>query len=134
MRTVASAAEEMSKSIEEIGQQVEQSSSIANRAVAEAESTNETVEGLAAAAQKIGEVVELISDIASQTNLLALNATIEAARRTQKVSTNITSVNAAAVETGKSTSDVLSSAQELAKQGDILRAEIEKFVKHDKAA
>ena len=36
--------------------------------------------GLAEAAQKIGEVVKLINDIASQTNLLALNATIEAAR------------------------------------------------------
>jgi methyl-accepting chemotaxis protein len=35
---------------------------------------------LAAAADKIGEVVKLINDIASQTNLLALNATIEAAR------------------------------------------------------
>ena len=35
---------------------------------------------MAAAAQQIGEVVTLISDIAAQTNLLALNATIEAAR------------------------------------------------------
>ena len=32
------------------------------------------------AAQKIGDVVRLITDIAGQTNLLALNATIEAAR------------------------------------------------------
>jgi methyl-accepting chemotaxis protein len=32
------------------------------------------------AAQKIGEVVGLINEIASQTNFLALNATIEAAR------------------------------------------------------
>jgi methyl-accepting chemotaxis protein len=32
------------------------------------------------AAQKIGEVTQIINDIASQTNLLALNATIEAAR------------------------------------------------------
>src|SRR3546814_11700578 len=38
------------------------------------------LQGLAEAAQKIGEVVNLITDIASQTNLLALNATIEAAR------------------------------------------------------
>jgi len=35
---------------------------------------------LADGAQKIGEVVGLISSIAGQTNLLALNATIEAAR------------------------------------------------------
>ncbi len=39
-----------------------------------------TVRGLAGAAEKIGEVVELINAIAGQTNLLALNATIEAAR------------------------------------------------------
>ena len=36
--------------------------------------------GLAESSRKIGEVVNLINEIASQTNLLALNATIEAAR------------------------------------------------------
>ena len=46
----------------------------------EAANTSGTVRSLAQAAQKIGEVVRLINDIASQTNLLALNATIEAAR------------------------------------------------------
>lgn len=80
VNTVAAAAEEMANSIEEIGRQVEQSATIASRAVQEANSTDTSVSGLAAAAQKIGEVVELISDIANQTNLLALNATIEAAR------------------------------------------------------
>ena len=35
---------------------------------------------LSEAAQRIGDVVKLISDIASQTNLLALNATIEACK------------------------------------------------------
>ena len=38
------------------------------------------VESLSAAGEKIGDVLRLISAIASQTNLLALNATIEAAR------------------------------------------------------
>jgi methyl-accepting chemotaxis protein len=38
------------------------------------------VTGLAEAAERIGQVVSLINDIAAQTNLLALNATIEAAR------------------------------------------------------
>ena len=70
----------MSSSVSEIARQVTQSTEIAGQAVAEANRTNLTVQGLSAAAQKIGDVVKLISDIASQTNLLALNATIEAAR------------------------------------------------------
>ncbi len=80
VQTVASAAEELSSSIEEIGRQVSRSSETANRAVEHARGTNGKVEGLVDAAQKVGEVVNLISDIAEQTNLLALNATIEAAR------------------------------------------------------
>jgi len=39
------------------------------------------VGGLAASADSIGQVVQLIAQIAAQTNLLALNATIEAAAR-----------------------------------------------------
>jgi len=80
VQTVASAAEELSASIAEIGQRVTQAASVANKAAADGQRTNETIEGLAAAANKIGEVIGLINEIASQTNLLALNATIEAAR------------------------------------------------------
>src|SRR6202035_4165899 len=58
----------------------EDSTRIAGEAATEANRTNGLVEGLAAAAQKIGEIIALINNIASQTNLLALNATIEAAR------------------------------------------------------
>ena len=80
VQTVTAAAEQLAQSVEEVGRQVQQSSTIASNAVSEAQKTNEEVEGLATAAEKIGEVVGLINDIASQTNLLALNATIEAAR------------------------------------------------------
>nr|WP_298684812.1 HAMP domain-containing methyl-accepting chemotaxis protein [uncultured Dongia sp.] len=80
VQTVAAATEELSASISEIGRQVSQSTSIAQKAVAQAAYTNEQVHGLSIAAQAIGDVVRLISEIASQTNLLALNATIEAAR------------------------------------------------------
>jgi methyl-accepting chemotaxis protein len=80
VQTVASATEELDSSINEISQQVGNAASITRRAVSEADKTNETVRSLAEAAQKIGDVVELINSIASQTNLLALNATIEAAR------------------------------------------------------
>ena len=80
VQTVAAAAEELSSSGADSARQVLQSTRIAGQAVDEAGRTNTTVPGLSAAAQKIGVVVKLISDIASQTNLLALNATIEAAR------------------------------------------------------
>ncbi|MDP6706713.1 MAG: methyl-accepting chemotaxis protein [Alphaproteobacteria bacterium] len=78
--TVASAAEELSSSISEINRQVSHSSQVAGEAVTESQKTSEMIAGLAEAAQKIGDVVDIIQDIASQTNLLALNATIEAAR------------------------------------------------------
>jgi methyl-accepting chemotaxis protein len=80
VQTVAAATEQLSSSIQEIARQVVQSSTIANQAVQEAASTGGTMQTLSEAAQKIGEVVRLINDIAGQTNLLALNATIEAAR------------------------------------------------------
>ncbi|WP_374380480.1 methyl-accepting chemotaxis protein [Dongia sp.] len=80
VQTVAAATEELTSSISEIGRQVNQSTSIAEKAVAQAAHTNSQVQGLATSAQAIGDVVSLISEIAAQTNLLALNATIEAAR------------------------------------------------------
>jgi methyl-accepting chemotaxis protein len=80
VQTVASATEELSASIGEISNQVAESTKIVGEAVSQAQGTNDKVQGLAEAAQKIGDVVRLINDIAGQTNLLALNATIEAAR------------------------------------------------------
>lgn len=80
VRTVASAADELSASVREISRQVAGSTEIAGRAVVTADATSEKVRNLSQASQAIGDVVELISNIARQTNLLALNATIEAAR------------------------------------------------------
>ncbi|HUH85383.1 MAG TPA: methyl-accepting chemotaxis protein [Stellaceae bacterium] len=80
VETVAGATKELAASIQNIGRQAAQSSTVAGKAVEEAQRTDATVQALAAGAQRIGEVVGLINDIASQTNLLALNATIEAAR------------------------------------------------------
>ncbi len=80
VETVAAATEELHSSIGEIGRQINQSATTSRNAVEAARRTDVMVRGLAEAAQKIGEVVGLINDIASQTNLLALNATIEAAR------------------------------------------------------
>ena len=80
VQTVSAGTEELSSSISEIGRQVVTSAEIARKAVAEAGSTDATMQGLAENAARISVVIDLIQTIASQTNLLALNATIEAAR------------------------------------------------------
>ncbi|WP_370677152.1 methyl-accepting chemotaxis protein [Pleomorphomonas sp. PLEO] len=77
---VAAAAEELSTSIHEISRQVRTTKDVVRSATEAATSTNRRVDGLAETVDRIGTVVQLISDIAGQTNLLALNATIEAAR------------------------------------------------------
>jgi methyl-accepting chemotaxis protein len=80
VQSVASASEEMACSVNEISRQVQESSRIAGKAVVQARKTHERVNDLSSAANRIGDVVELINSVAGQTNLLALNATIEAAR------------------------------------------------------
>jgi methyl-accepting chemotaxis protein len=80
VQTVAAAAEELTSSITEISRQIAHSSEITGRAVADAHRTDTIVQALAQGAEKIGNVVGMITAVAGQTNLLALNATIEAAR------------------------------------------------------
>jgi methyl-accepting chemotaxis protein len=78
--TVSAATEELSASVNEIARQITESTRVISIAVHEAKKSEDMVTALVTAAQKIGEVTQIINDIASQTNLLALNATIEAAR------------------------------------------------------
>jgi methyl-accepting chemotaxis protein len=80
VETVAASAEELASSIAEIKRQADDSTRVASRAASDAQATAHRVRELAESANRIGEVVNLIDNIASQTNLLALNATIEAAR------------------------------------------------------
>ncbi len=80
LTAVAAAVEQLTTSFGAIAQQVTVAASVARQAVHRAELSHGTMQGLSDATARIGDVVRLISDIASQTNLLALNATIEAAR------------------------------------------------------
>jgi methyl-accepting chemotaxis protein len=80
VEAAAAAIEEIDASTAEITRQIDRARNITDDAVSRSNTASERIEWLSNAAEKIGEVVKLITDIAAQTNLLALNATIEAAR------------------------------------------------------
>jgi methyl-accepting chemotaxis protein len=109
VQSVASATEEMASSVNEISRQVQESANIAGQAVQQARITNDRVSELASAAARIGDVVELINNIAGQTNLLALNATIEAARAGEAgrgFAVVASEVKALAEQTAKATGEI----------------------------
>lgn len=118
VQMVAAATEELTASIGEINAQVAKSSRIAADAVGQAQRTDATVQSLAEAARRIGDVIGLIHEIAGQTNLLALNATIEAARAGDAgkgFAVVASEVKNLAVQTAKATDEI--AAQVAAIQG-----------------
>jgi methyl-accepting chemotaxis protein len=116
VETAASASTELSSSIVEIGQQLNRAAEVVRLAVDEARATNQDIDALAQAAQKIGDVVKLIRGIAEQTNLLALNATIEAARAGEVgrgFAVVAAEVKSLAVATAKATEEISSQILEV---------------------
>ncbi|MBN8987678.1 MAG: HAMP domain-containing protein [Rhizobiales bacterium] len=126
VETVAAASEELSASINDISQQAAHAAGIASRAVSQARETDGTVQGLAASAGRIGEVVGLINSIAAQTNLLALNATIEAARAGEAgrgFAVVASEVKSLASQTAKATEEISEQISEIQKvAGDAIDA------------
>jgi len=78
---------QVQQSVDEVSRNLKEISELANRSVSNAmegaEAVEQVVTGInliATSSEKIGGIINVISDIADQTNLLALNASIEAAR------------------------------------------------------
>ncbi len=80
VKMTGNATNELSGSIQHIGQEAARGLVMAGTAVDDTHRTERVILSLNSTAERIGSIVGMISTIASQTNLLALNATIEAAR------------------------------------------------------
>jgi methyl-accepting chemotaxis protein len=109
LQSVAAATEELTNSIAEIGRQADQSASISRSAATEAEDANAKVISLQSSAERIGEVVNLINDIAEKTNLIAINATIEEARAGEAgkgFAVDASEVKTLANQTGSATQEI----------------------------
>jgi methyl-accepting chemotaxis protein len=109
IQAVAAATEEITSSVNEIGRQVHESTKIAGTAVTQAQETDESIAKLSRAADRIYDVVKLITEVAEQTNLLALNATIEAARAGEAgrgFAVVASEVKALATQTAKATGEI----------------------------
>jgi methyl-accepting chemotaxis protein len=105
----AAAAAQLMTSIGDISRQLGRATELVRVAVADAHTTNKEIGRLADGAHEIGQVVDLIRQIAGQTNLLALNATIEAARAGEAgkgFAVVASEVKSLAVQTAKATEKI----------------------------
>ena len=116
LQGVASASEELTSSICEIGRQIAQATTMTEGVTSRARSATVTIEAMNRSASQIGEVVKLIEELASRTNLLALNATIEAARAGEAgkgFAVVAGEVKALAAQTARATVEIISSVSEI---------------------
>ena len=107
--TFSRAAEKFTHSAEGIGSQVRDASELADQAGAAAREASLNVDRLRESSAAIGNVVNLIAQIARQTTLLALNSTIEAARAGaagRGFAVVATEVKALAVQTQHATEEI----------------------------
>ncbi|EGF91317.1 methyl-accepting chemotaxis protein MCP signaling domain protein [Asticcacaulis biprosthecium C19] len=79
-RSAVTAAHELTASIQDIARHSDESRQVAAAASDTAAEAAQHLRHLSTSSARVGDVITIISDIASQINLLALNATIESAR------------------------------------------------------
>jgi methyl-accepting chemotaxis protein len=119
-QSVAAASQELTAAIGEISRLIHTSSDVAEGGSRQAQAVIAKVTDLRDSSDKIGDIIQIIADIAGQTNLLALNATIEAARAGEAgkgFAVVASEVKNLANQTAKATEDI--TAQITAIQGAI---------------
>jgi methyl-accepting chemotaxis protein len=107
--TFSQAADKFTHSAEGIGTQVRDAGKLADQASEAAREASANVDRLRESSAAIGNVVNLIAQIARQTTLLALNSTIEAARAGEAgrgFAVVATEVKALAVQTQQATEEI----------------------------
>ncbi|RAI45472.1 methyl-accepting chemotaxis protein [Rhodoplanes roseus] len=130
--TMAVASEELSCSVGEISRQLSEATRVIDVAVVEAKRSDQLVNQLVQAADKVGEVTKMIAQIAAQTNLLALNATIEAARAGEAgkgFSVVASEVKTLASQTGKATEEIEQQIRGIQDSSKTTAATIQEFAR-----
>jgi methyl-accepting chemotaxis protein len=127
---VKALAAQTAKATDEIGTQISSMQSATQESVSAIKEIGGTIGRIAEIASAIAAAVE---EQGAATQEISRNVQ-QAAQGTAQVATNITDVNRGASETGSASSQVLGSAQSLARESGHLKTEVEKFVKMVRAA
>ncbi len=127
---VKSLANQTAKATEEIASQITAMQAATGTAV-------EAIGGISGTIAKISEIATMIASAVEEqgvaTQEIARNVQ-QAAAGTSEVSSNITGVTQAASQTGAASAQVLSTSGDLAKQSEVLRGEVDKFLGNIRAA
>ncbi|MBV8534917.1 MAG: MCP four helix bundle domain-containing protein [Alphaproteobacteria bacterium] len=127
---VKSLATQTAKATEDIAQQVKSIQAATGDSVAAIEGISGTIGRISEIATTVASAVE---EQGAATKEIARNVQ-QASAGTTEVSSNITGVTRAATESGTASGQVLRAAADLAKQGEMLRAEIGRFLGDIRAA